>query len=108
MRSKLAIVSAIFLVYQGTPARAQTLEPIAYTLSFPEPQSHYIEVEAVIPTADRPTVELMMVVWTPGSYLVREFARNLEGISARTPAGTPLSIESSRKNRWQIDASIPI
>ena len=106
MRSKLAIVSAIFfLVCQGTPARAQTLEPIAYTLSFPEPQSHYIEVEAMIPTADQPTVELMMVVWTPGSYLVREFARNLEGISARTPAGTPLSIESSRKNRWQIDAS---
>ncbi len=104
MRGKLQIVlAAFFVAYQGTPARAQTPEPIAYTLSFPEPQSHYVEVEAVIPTADRSTMELMMVVWTPGSYLVREFARNLEEISARTPTGTPLSVVSSRKNRWRVD-----
>ena len=105
MRGKLRIVLAVcFVAYQGMPALAQPPEPIAYTISFPEPQSHYIEVEAVIPTAGRPTVELMMAVWAPGSYLVREFAGNLEKISARTPKGTPLSIASSRKNRWQIDA----
>lgn len=104
MKNTLRIVLAtLFVAYLGTPARAQTPEPIAYTLSFPAPQSHYVEVEAVIPTPDSPTVELMMVVWTPGSYFVREFARNLEEISARTPAGNQLSIVSSRKNRWKVD-----
>ena len=30
----------------------------------------------------RDHVELMMAVWTPGSYLVREFARHVEGVRA--------------------------
>ena len=28
-----------------------------------------------------------MAVWTPGSYLVREFERNVEGVAAPTPTG---------------------
>ena len=32
----------------------------------------------------------MMAVWTPGSYLVREYARHLEDISATGPDGKPL------------------
>lgn len=64
-------------------AVAQTVEPIRYTLSFPAPQTHYVEVTASVPTGRRPDVELMMPVWTPGSYLVREYARNVEGVTAR-------------------------
>ena len=90
--------------------RAQSLEPISYTLRFPEPHSHYIEVEALIPSTDQATIDLMMPVWTPGSYFVREFARNLENITARTPSGSELIIESTRKNRWVVktDGSEPI
>ena len=83
-------------------AGAQPVEPISYTLRFLEPHSHYLEVEAVIPAAGQTEVELMMAVWTPGSYLVREFARNLEDITARTPSGSPLTIDSTRKNRWRV------
>src|SRR4051812_47584757 len=43
-------------------------EPISYTLRFPAPQTHYVEVEAHFPTDGQPTVELVMAVWTPGSY----------------------------------------
>src|SRR5690349_1149651 len=57
-------------------------EPIRYTLSFPAPQTHYVEVTASVPTARRATVDLMMAVWTPGSYLVREYARNVEAVTA--------------------------
>ena len=69
-----------------------------------------MEVEAIIPSADQATIELMMPVWTPGSYFVREFARNLENITARTPSGSELIIESTRKNRWVVktDGSEPI
>ncbi len=42
-------------------------EPIRYTLSFPAPQTHYVEVEATVPTGGRSQVELEMAVWTPGS-----------------------------------------
>ncbi|MFL6258741.1 MAG: M61 family metallopeptidase [Thermoanaerobaculia bacterium] len=77
--------------------------PISYTLRFPAPQTHYVEVEARVPTDGRPAVELMMAVWTPGSYLVREYARTVEEVSAATETGKPLPIEKSSKNRWRIE-----
>ena len=79
--------------------------PISYRLSFPAPESHYVEVEALVPTDGLPEIELMMAVWTPGSYLVREYSRNVEGVSATTDPGgrgEPLAVEKTVKNRWRI------
>ncbi len=83
-------------------------EPISYTLRFPAPQTHYVEVEALVPTDSLPTVELMMAVWTPGSYLIREYARNVEAVSAESvpigdKPGEPLPVEKTVKNRWRIE-----
>ncbi len=82
---------------------AQMPEPIAYTLRFPAPQTHYVEVEARIPTGGRPEVELMMAVWTPGSYILREYARTVEAVSAATETGEPLPVEKTVKNRWRVE-----
>ena len=93
---------AVFLTQIPLPAAAQTaLEPIRYTLSFPAPHTNYFEVSAVVPTDRRPEVELMMAVWTPGSYLIREYSRNVESVTA-TGSGGPLTIEKSDKNRWRV------
>lgn len=83
------------------PARSS--EPIRYTLKFPAPGTHYVEVEAVVPTEGRAQLELMMAVWTPGSYLVREYARHVENIAARTPDGSSKFVEKTRKNRWKVN-----
>jgi predicted metalloprotease with PDZ domain len=47
------------------------------------------------------SVVLFMPVWAPGSYLVREYARHLEGLTAETPAGR-VSARKVRKNAWAI------
>ena len=77
----------MFLVLSHAVAvHAQPSSPIVYIVRFPSPQSHYVEVEAEIPTQGQPRIEVMIAVWAPGSYLVREFARNLEsadGTNAR-------------------------
>ena len=99
---RTALVSLFVAVASLSVARAQTVEPITYTLRFPEPQSHYLEVEAVIPLAGQTEVELMMAVWTPGSYLIREFVRNLEDLAAHDSSGSPLTLSSTRKNRWRV------
>ena len=44
----------------------------------------------------------MMAVWTPGSYLVREYEKNVENISARARDGGALAIEKTLKNRWRV------
>jgi predicted metalloprotease with PDZ domain len=100
----LVVVSAC-----GAPAWAQAQggDPIRYTLSFPAPQTHYVDVSAVVPTDRRPQIELMMAVWTPGSYMVREYSRHVEAVRATataTGAGGPeLRVVKSAKNRWRVD-----
>ncbi len=85
----------------GGSLGAQALEPIRYTLRFPAPQTHYVEVEASIPTAGRPDVEVYMATWTPGSYLIREYERHVEAVTAHAGARA-LVVQKSRKNRWTI------
>jgi predicted metalloprotease with PDZ domain len=97
------MVLALATTALTAPTQTQSVEPVAYTLRFPDPHTHYAVVDASIPTDGRDRVEVMMAVWTPGSYLVREFARHIEGLSARSPEGEPLNVEKSRKNRWTID-----
>jgi len=77
-------------------------EPIVYTLRFPAPETHLIEVEGRFPARGLPSLELAMAVWTPGSYLVREFARHVEGLSAADADGRTLAVEKVAKNRWRI------
>ena len=94
---------AVFLMMHAAAARAQSApEPIRYALSFPAPQTHYVEITATVPTGRRPVVELMMPVWTPGSYLVREYARNVEAVTASGPDGRSLDVDKSKKNHWRI------
>ena len=96
------MIAALPLAARPASLSGQQLEPIRYTLRIPAPQTHYIEVEATYPTSRKPTVDLMMAVWTPGSYLIREFERHVESVRARDPAEHALRLEKTRKNRWRI------
>jgi len=70
----------------------------------PRPHTHLFEVEVAIKrTADGPQEELLvMPVWTPGSYLVREFARNVQDFTAGTATNQPLKWEKINKNTWRV------
>lgn len=85
----------------ATPG-AEPLSPVNYTLRFDEALHHYMEVEADLPTEGAAELEIFMPVWTPGSYLVREYARNIDRISAASPSGEALEITKTVKNRWRI------
>jgi predicted metalloprotease with PDZ domain len=97
---RTAVALTLLLVAASTAA-AQPPAPIRYTVRFPAPQTNYLEVEAMVPTDGRAPVEMLMAVWTPGSYLVREYERNVEDVKAFD--GTKaLAIEKPVKNRWRI------
>ena len=100
-RTLLAVACLCTVVFSAPALRAQALDPIRYTLRFPAPHTHYVEVEAAIPTAGRAEVEVYMPTWTPGSYLIREYERNVEAVTAA--AGTrAVAVAKSTKNRWKI------
>ncbi len=76
-----------------------------YRLSMPEPHAHlfHVELEAAGegPLGD---LELVFPVWTPGSYLVREYARHVEGLAAADGEGAPLAVERLDKHRVRVRA----
>ena len=77
-------------------------EPLRYTLTFPAPETHYVEVEASVPTGGAPAVELVQPVWTPGSYRIRDYPRHVEELRAESAGGNALPVEKTRKNRWRV------
>ena len=80
---------------------SKSQENIGFEVSFTEPQAHYAEVEMNISGITKDYTDVKMPVWTPGSYLVREFAKNVEGFSA--VAGSKiLKFEKVKKNTWRI------
>ena len=101
IRKSFLLVLSAFVIATAQGVGAQAPAPIQYTLRFPAPTTHYVEVEATVPTAGRADIELYMAVWTPGSYLVREYERNVEAVTAA--AGTrSLTVEKTKKNHWKI------
>jgi predicted metalloprotease with PDZ domain len=71
----------------------------------PQPESHLFEVTLLVKEWKAPVLDLKMPVWTPGSYLVREYARHLQNFSASDCNGHPLSKQKVSKNHWQIETN---
>lgn len=90
-------LALVALCHFGSAAQA----PLSYTISFPKPSSHYVEVELNVAADAQDTVELRLPVWTPGSYLIREFSRNLDGMQANS-MGVPLAVQQFEKNAWRV------
>lgn len=94
---------------------------LIYRVGFNEAHHHVIEVELWIASEQtdgesRSTdghVELVFPVWTPGSYMVREYTRNIEAVAAYEYDALdgallkPLSLQRHGKNRWRISAASP-
>ncbi|MFP2931735.1 M61 family metallopeptidase [Pyxidicoccus sp. 3LG] len=78
-------------------------QAVRYRVSMPRPHSHLLEVEATFPEG-RDVLHAALPVWTPGSYLVREFARHVQDLTATAPDGTPLSVRRLDKRTWRVQA----
>jgi len=76
-------------------------EAVHYRVSMSRPHSHLFEVEATFPGGPD-TVEALMPVWTPGSYLVREFSRHVQDVSARKADGEPLPVQRVDKRTFRV------
>lgn len=74
---------------------------VSYEVSFKEPQAHYADVEMDLSGLSKPYIDVKMPVWAPGSYLIREFSKNVEGFTA-ADAKKQLRTEKLKKNTWRI------
>ena len=96
---KKSILGLVLLLTCIMAAKAQV--KIGFEVSFREPQAHYAEVQMNISGLAKDYVDVKMPVWTPGSYLVREFEKSVEEFEA-TAGGKAVKVEKVRKNTWRI------
>lgn len=78
---------------------------ISFEVAFIEPQAHYVEIKIDIEGFHGDYIDLKMPTWTPGSYLIREYARHVERFSCETREGKTLPHQKISKNTWRINHS---
>ncbi|HEX5604014.1 MAG TPA: PDZ domain-containing protein [Pyrinomonadaceae bacterium] len=108
MHKRLVLCAAallpIWLIGLPILAAAQTPVEISFIVSMPRPHTHLFDVIVAIKhPGNGPQEELLvMPVWTPGSYLVREFERNVQDFAVRDATDQLLKWEKINKNTWRI------
>ena len=103
-RRRVVGAAALLIVLPFIVAAQTPPVDISFTVAMPRPHTHLLEVDVAIKrTASGPQEErLVMPVWTPGSYMVREFARHVQDFTATDAANQPLKWEKTNKNTWRI------
>lgn len=97
-------IGVIFLLMTQF-ADAATSPKIEYTVSFKEPQAHYAEVEMRISNLNKKEIQVSLPVWAPGSYLVREFSKNIESLNVTGNSDKNIDFKKVSKNTWQINTA---
>ena len=66
------------------------------------PQSHYYNLEMELSGFKQKELNVKMPIWAPGSYLAREFAKNVNQVTAVDENGKKLAVKKANKNTWNI------
>ncbi|MCU0941498.1 MAG: peptidase M61 [Hydrogenophaga sp.] len=75
--------------------------PIRYRVEVLDAHAHLFAVTLTVARPAR-AQKLVLPVWIPGSYLVREFSQHLQRLQA-WQAGQPVALQQLDKHRWQAD-----
>ena len=92
----LAVLAATALVAQ------QTLPPVLYVVSFPEPEHHWLEVAMTVSGLTPAPLVVRMSRSSPGRYAVHEFAKNIFHVAADDGAGRTLAVQRVSVDDWQV------
>lgn len=95
----------LFLTLLMFMTKTVIAQNIKYTVSIPEPQTKYALVQIEILNNKSKEIKLSMPVWTTGSYMVREFSRNVQQLAASDLDGSEIASEKINKNTWVVKAN---
>jgi predicted metalloprotease with PDZ domain len=97
----LLLASSLSMAQTGAPLSSD----IAFVVAMPKPYTHLLEVEMRVKIPANLQVpnesDLVMPVWTPGSYLIREFERHVQDFAADAN-GRALDWTKANKNTWRV------
>ncbi|MDD3355124.1 MAG: peptidase M61, partial [Zoogloea sp.] len=79
--------------------------PVRYTIQAIQPAAHLFEVTLHLERPDPAGQVFSLPAWIPGSYMIREFARNIVTLEARS-AGRSVPVSRSDKHTWHLPAGV--
>jgi len=68
-----------------------------------DPSTHYLDVKIFADDLKGSSIKVVMPVWAPGSYLIREFSRNVQNFRAFGRNGKALHTSKIAKNVWEVE-----
>ena len=77
---------------------------ITYTIAMPQPHTHLYEVSVEASGLSGAQADFVLPTWTPGSYMVREYARHVQEFSAEAD-GRPLAWRKAEKGTWRVESA---
>ncbi len=77
---------------------------VSHFLSFPHKNNQFVHVTTRFAVSAE-QVDSYLPSWNPGSYLIRDFAANLERFEASNSSGRQLPVTKISKNQWRIDTA---
>ena len=93
-----AAAALLLLFLAPGPLFAQA--PIAYRLTFPEPEHRWMQVDVSFADLPADPLELHMSRASPGRYAVHEFAKNVFEVQVTDTAGNPLAVTHTAPHEW--------
>jgi len=79
--------------------------PVLYTIQAVQPAAHLFEVSLKLADPDPAGQVFSLPAWIPGSYMIREFARNIVSLSAEA-GGKAITAIKLDKHSWRLPAGI--
>jgi len=78
---------------------------VHYTLSLASPNAHLFAVELTFSSQVGQSYQLSLPAWLPGSYMIRDFAKNIISLHAESANGAAVDIEKLDKQNWRVIAT---
>src|ERR1700741_2707016 len=86
---------------RSSKPRGQASHSIQYAIVPKDLAGHVFQVTLQVAVPDPAGQRFMLPAWIPGSYMVREFARNIVTLRAFNDAGRKVRLEKTDKPSWQ-------
>jgi len=97
MRRGLAFAAVLSVVLLAGSRSFQAAGQVAYRFTFPEPQHHWMQVDASFSGLGPGPLELRMSRASPGRYSLHDFAKNVYDVEAQDDTG---SLELTRPDPY--------
>lgn len=85
------------------PRGTRAARRLHYRLAIPRPETHRVEIELTVGGFARGPAVFCLPAWSPGSYKVRDYCRNIIRLEATDTRGRKLTAVKRDKNTWVVE-----